>query len=213
MNSKLLHFSHYQWMNWKNGGGQTAQIAIFPPSASLERMDFIWRLSTATIQKSGPFSTFPGCDRLLAHWKGGAMELIQKERNESILLKPRSSIHFEGEEVVDCVLREGEASDLGLIYKRDLVQARMVVIPFSTKVRSFESSAPTTFYFTLSGSFHVSVYPNEEKHELDLGDALQIQRGQGLMSHEKILALFEPQETKSCLVGIEIVHVSEKESF
>src|SRR5260370_34332900 len=48
---------------WKNGGGVTRQIGLFPEDASLA--DFDWRVSLATVAAAGPFSTFPGVDRLM----------------------------------------------------------------------------------------------------------------------------------------------------
>lgn len=58
---------------WKNGGGQTAEIAVSPQGAGLD--DFDWRISTAIVAGSGPFSTFPGVDRWLAVIEGGPMWL------------------------------------------------------------------------------------------------------------------------------------------
>ena len=50
-------------MPWKNGGGETAEIAVSPPGAALD--DFDWRLSMARVETDGPFSAFPGIDRTL----------------------------------------------------------------------------------------------------------------------------------------------------
>lgn len=58
---------------WKNGGGQTAEIAVSPEGAGFD--DFDWRISTAIVAGSGPFSTFPGIDRWLAVIEGGPMQL------------------------------------------------------------------------------------------------------------------------------------------
>lgn len=58
---------------WRNGGGQTAEIAVMPPGAGFD--DFDWRISTARVAQSGPFSIFPGVDRVLAVIEGGAMVL------------------------------------------------------------------------------------------------------------------------------------------
>jgi environmental stress-induced protein Ves len=49
---------------WKNGGGTTREIAVFPPGAGMD--DFAWRLSIAKVDQPGPFSAFAGVDRTLA---------------------------------------------------------------------------------------------------------------------------------------------------
>ena len=48
---------------WKNGGGVTRDVAVFPAEANDD--DFLWRASVATIAAAGPFSPFPGIDRTL----------------------------------------------------------------------------------------------------------------------------------------------------
>ena len=50
---------------WKNGKA-TIQLVIFPEKASLEKGDFLFRVSIASTTQSGSFSQFPGYDRVLA---------------------------------------------------------------------------------------------------------------------------------------------------
>jgi hypothetical protein len=57
---------------WKNGG-ETAEILAAPDGADLG--SFHWRLSTARVERSGPFSLFPAVDRVLAVIEGGALRL------------------------------------------------------------------------------------------------------------------------------------------
>ncbi|MBN0683270.1 HutD family protein, partial [Pseudomonas aeruginosa] len=46
---------------WKNGAGETREIICVPaPDAP-----FLWRASIATLQADGPFSPFPGVDRVI----------------------------------------------------------------------------------------------------------------------------------------------------
>ena len=60
-------------MRWKNGGGETAEIAVSPPGAALDAFD--WRLSMAKVETDGPFSAFPGIDRTLAILEGEGIRL------------------------------------------------------------------------------------------------------------------------------------------
>ena len=43
-------------MPWKNGGGETTEIAVSPEAAGLDRFD--WRVSMARVARNGPFSEF-----------------------------------------------------------------------------------------------------------------------------------------------------------
>lgn len=58
---------------WKNGGGTTAEILASPAGAGFD--DFDWRISTARVEASGPFSLFPGVDRVLTVIEGGGIAL------------------------------------------------------------------------------------------------------------------------------------------
>lgn len=70
---KVLRANAYARMPWKNGGGETREIAIFPPAANLDTLD--WRISMAVVAQDGPFSSFPGIDRTLCVIEGAGMEL------------------------------------------------------------------------------------------------------------------------------------------
>ena len=58
---------------WKNGGGTTAEILAAPEGAGFDAFD--WRISTARVEASGPFSLFPGADRVLTVLEGGGIAL------------------------------------------------------------------------------------------------------------------------------------------
>ena len=71
--------------SWKNGGGTAVDIAGQPEPGMTEGFD--WRVNIATINRSGPFSDFPGIDRDFRLLDGGALELtVEGERSR--LLKP-----------------------------------------------------------------------------------------------------------------------------
>lgn len=81
-------------MPWKNGGGITHEIAkvtlggalLVASDASRKAAEagtqgepLLWRLSLADVGKSGPFSLFPGQDRVLYSISGGSMRLEPEE--------------------------------------------------------------------------------------------------------------------------------------
>lgn len=136
-------------MPWKNGLGSTAQIAMAPPDALFPGEGFLWRLSAATVETSSPFSQFPGCDRWLVVWQGEGLCL-----NGDLLplLKPWS---FSGEEIIQCDLVAGRVVDLGLIYRRDRIQADMQVseVREGTCVMSFSPSVH--FLFCVQGELSI----------------------------------------------------------
>ena len=70
---RILRAENYRRMRWKNGGGETAEIAVFPEGAGLDEFD--WRISMARVEAGGPFSRFPGVDRTLSILEGEGMVL------------------------------------------------------------------------------------------------------------------------------------------
>ena len=69
--ARLIPHALLQAAAWKNGGGSTTEIAVFPPGAGFA--DFDWRISLAAITQSGSFSLFPGIDRSLALVQGASL--------------------------------------------------------------------------------------------------------------------------------------------
>ncbi|MDZ3833528.1 MAG: HutD family protein [Sphingopyxis sp.] len=53
---------------WRNGGGVTHDLRLYPEGAGDD--DFLWRASIASITAPGPFSAWPGIDRTLAPLTG-----------------------------------------------------------------------------------------------------------------------------------------------
>lgn len=108
----------FRIMPWRNGLGITREMHIAPDGASLEAGDFLWRLSSADVAVGGPFSPFPGYDRVLFLLSGGGMDLAVNGTGAS-LAEPYSSIAFRGEDDVRCSLRGGPAVDFNIITRRD----------------------------------------------------------------------------------------------
>lgn len=117
----------YRTMPWKNGGGSTTELAIFPQGAELEH--FVWRLSTATVAQAGPFSHFAQIDRTLAILTGTGLVLktdAGSSQEQSIELTQTSLPHrFAGEDNIYAELLDGTAVDLNLMTRRDVCQHHM----------------------------------------------------------------------------------------
>ena len=69
-------------MTWKNGGGSTSQIQIFPQDADPAGESFLWRLSSAAVTDPGPFSLFKGYDRWLVILRGDGLVLTEQIFNQ-----------------------------------------------------------------------------------------------------------------------------------
>lgn len=151
---RILKSENHKVMPWKNKLGVTSEIAIYPPEANFQDGNFEWRISSAKIQNKNQFSVFTGYDRLLIVIKGNGLIL------NSCDLKPLEVIHFKGEENILCDLIDGEAIDLGVIYKRNQFSAQMKVLSFRGGSESkLKNETGTSFLFCVSGKlkFHDAV--------------------------------------------------------
>ncbi|WP_406001464.1 HutD family protein [Streptomyces sp. NBC_00829] len=73
MTVRLLRAADRMALPWKNGGGVTREIAVSPRGATTGGFD--WRISLAEVGGDGPFSAFPGVDRILTVVEGDGMDL------------------------------------------------------------------------------------------------------------------------------------------
>ena len=110
----LLRAEDHERMPWANGGGTTYQVATGPDGAGLDSFD--WRVSLADIDAGGPFSAFPGIDRVLMVMDGPGIELVVDGR--FVPLGPLDPLGFDGEADTSCRLVGGPTRDLNLMTRR-----------------------------------------------------------------------------------------------
>lgn len=111
MSGRVLRAADRIATPWKNGGGETVTIALFPETAGLS--DFDWRVSLAQVDGDGPFSRFPGIDRTLTVLSGGSMVL-----NGQVLTVDSPPLRFDGDRTVDAVVTGGPIHDLNVMTRR-----------------------------------------------------------------------------------------------
>jgi environmental stress-induced protein Ves len=131
----LLQPTNYIIQKWKNGTGSTSQIAIEPQTASFPFDPYHWRVSSARVNAAGPFSLFPGYDRLLVLVKGE--KLVLKERVQGELralreLKPFQALTLAGEREIFAEAAGLDLVDYNLFWKRGAVDAQCDVISQDT---------------------------------------------------------------------------------
>ncbi len=144
-------------------GGVTQEIAISPENSRFENRTFLVRVSTATVSVSGPFTPFPGFQRVLMLLHGDGMELIVHDRH-IVLSEPYQQVAFSGDVHTTCRLLGGEVRDLNVIFRspaeasiqclRGVVTTTLSAPP---PTLSDCACARTDLLFSLSGAFSVGV--------------------------------------------------------
>lgn len=148
---KILHKTpaDYKSMPWKNGGGTTREMAIYPEGATLEAGDFLWRVSSADVSTGGPFSLFPEHDRLLFLLSGGGMLLNWGSRQLSFG-RPLWAQRFRGDIPYECILPLGPVKDFNVIWRRDAFECTFQELhPDRDKFLPLEGDI--SIFFTPSG--------------------------------------------------------------
>jgi environmental stress-induced protein Ves len=113
---QTLRSSDYRRMPWKNGAGETIEVAISPASAGLD--DFEWRISMATVAANGPFSTFPGIDRTLSLLEGNGLRLEIDGTPAVELMTTSAPLAFAADVPVHARPISGPVADLNVMTRR-----------------------------------------------------------------------------------------------
>lgn len=134
---------------WKNGGGVTWQIASEPPGAGYA---FDWRISLANVASNGPFSSFPGVDRILTVLEG-AMRLSVADRPPIVLDPTAAPYSFPGDAACAAELIE-PVVDLNLMVRRDAFRADVETVHLGEKTR-LGLDGDTVIVFVATGQVEV----------------------------------------------------------
>ncbi|MGB9109289.1 MAG: HutD family protein [Telluria sp.] len=169
---------------WKNGGGSTTQIAVFPPDAGFEEFD--WRVSLATILEDGAFSEFPGVERTLALVDGPGMTL-EVDGEQILLSKADPVAAFDGESRVVAKLNRGASTDFNVMTRSERCYHQFGRRMLSGDSR-FVARAPVTVLFLADGD-SLELCSDQQRINmvrydavlLDQGSTWTLQAGQGMI--------------------------------
>jgi environmental stress-induced protein Ves len=154
---------------WKNGGGMTRELAVHPPGAGFD--DFIWRVSVADIEQSGPFSRFAGIDRTLVLLAGAGMHLVDgRGVAHAALDEPFAFARFPGELALTADLIDGPTRDLNVMLRRDSVRSTSELWQGAG---AHVLDADAVVIFCARGTLEVTI-AGAEPMRLDAMDALHI---------------------------------------
>ncbi|MEV7190467.1 HutD family protein [Streptomyces sp. NPDC093510] len=116
MDADVLRESAYRSVPWKNGGGTTREVA---EGAG-------WRVSVADVAGDGPFSVFPGIDRVITPVEGDGMVLTVNGAPRPV--GALSPFAFPGDAAMDCRLTAGAVRNLNVMTRRGRATARVRIV-------------------------------------------------------------------------------------
>ncbi|GJG93387.1 HutD family protein [Cupriavidus pauculus] len=169
---------------WKNGGGTTREIAVWPPGASMDT--FAWRISVADIAADGPFSAFPGIDRQIVLIDGAGVHLQAHDDTFCHrLVRVGEPFAFSGDTAVHATLVDGPTRDFNVMTRRGTCRAEIALMrqPFTAV-----PAVATVLVLALRGSW-------------DTGDGVHLHAGEGLLlpAGSPAVTLFHTELSALCL--------------
>jgi hypothetical protein len=180
MVSQLIEVAALPAFPWKNGGGATRTLAIFPPDAGFD--DFEWRISIADVTSSADFSLFPGVDRIILLLDGAGMNLHTENGGLFPLATLFEPHKFSGEDRIRSELLDGPTRDFNVMTRRGRAHADVEI--FRSK---FEVSADHALFYCALGAFRSG--------EIDL------MAGWALLSDKRSIC-FVPQTTDALMIAV-----------
>lgn len=110
---RLLGPADHRRVPWRNGRGMTTEIAWEAGAGG-----FLWRFSLAVVTEDGPFSAFPGIDRLILLAEGDGMELAIDGAARVPVPRTGPALAFPGDATVACSLDGGPVTAANLMVER-----------------------------------------------------------------------------------------------
>ena len=128
---QIIRQSDFTAKPWKTGGGITREAIRVPPSGD----SFLWRVSIARIERSGPFSEFAAYNRTMVLLEGSGVALKFVGGEERVLRQIGEVAEFDGAVATQCELLDGPCTDLNLIAAKSLRGAHARVQRLSAPLR------------------------------------------------------------------------------
>ena len=159
-------------MPWKNGGGETTEIAVSPEGSGLDRFD--WRVSMARIARNGPFSEFAEVDRTLAVLDGAGVRLAIAGRAPIELTASSAPLSFPADLPTTATLADGPVLDLNVMTRRSAFQHALTRLTIAGE-RQLRIDSSTVLLLCRSG--HLDVEAGGELAVLQPEESLLVESG------------------------------------
>lgn len=176
MNYKHLCASDYVTSTWS--GGTTTQLGIAPAGAVYADRDFLWRVSSATVDlEVSDFTALPDYDRLIATVEGSID--VTHNGGAAISLSPYQVHRFDGGWQTRSV---GRCRDFNLMTRKGRCFGQMTALtaPGTVCVDDNASAFANTDAILYCGHGTVEVVLDGSTITLQQGEALQMEHAAGL---------------------------------
>ena len=178
--TRILTKKDFKEMLWRNGQGVTTELYCLEFDGVMQ-----FRISTAIVAQSGPFSDFTGYDRSIVNLGPGTMTLMT-EGLDSRTLGTLDVEHFDGGAETHCEMTEA-CRDLNVFCAKDQYFASTISRTLTKPEFIPVALTSSSFIYVVSGSM---VVQNQDKREffLQTGEAILREASDGVNPDRWMLA-------------------------
>jgi len=178
---QVIPSSNFKVIPWKNGLGQTIEMAI-SDDGTVDSFD--WRISQATVNNDGEFSDFSGIERNLVLIKGLGISLLHRTKSEPIeheykqqdhLTKILDYANFDGGYLTYGKLHNGAIVDLNIMTAQHKYRTGILTFEFANQCEI--PSADLVFIYSLTSDLVIN--DSEKSIAIDEGALVK-------MTHNKL---------------------------
>ena len=200
----MRHLTETDYVTSTWSGGKTIEIAIRPEGAVYAGRDFLWRISSATVElEESDFTVLPDYDRLIAPLSG-RMELVHRKAEATddpgtgpFLLSPYTVHSFDGG---DLTHSKGQCTDFNLMLRKGKCTGRISPIrpgEDGVKGQHFEPGAGTDILLLYAAKGGAAVFFKDAIEQLIEKEAL-------LLEKEEITSFELALPPGGCVMAVEI---------
>jgi hypothetical protein len=184
---------------WKNGRGVTRELALWPAGASFERGDFDWRLSSAPVNEAGPFSVFPGVERILVVTEGAGLVLAHGTHAPRARLRRLEPYAFSGDWSTTAELSGGAITDFNVMWRPERARVTVEALALGGRRARESLAAGHAFVHLLAGGCSARITGEEEPFELAVQESLWLR---GLRGGEELDLAGRAAGSELLIVGL-----------
>ncbi len=159
----IVRYAELRIVPWRNGGGVTREVVV--GGGGSDPQDFDWRVSIADVNAPGPFSQFPGVDRVITLVEGKRMDLVIG--GVEYVLGLHELLSFDGASQASSTLPAGPTRDLNVMTRRNRQSAAVAIMDLSETRPIAVAGCQVLVLLTGSAVVAGADGSREELHRLD----------------------------------------------
>lgn len=176
MSPVFTHLTPADYVTTRWSGGSTTQLAIEPRSAVYADRDFLWRISSATVElEESDFTPLPDYRRFISTARGDM--ILSHNGGEPVTLHPLDVHAFEGG---DDTRSRGRCTDFNLMLRRGKADGDLRSLRLTAEPRRFAADARAEVLLVYCAQGSCTAACGAERCALRAGESVSVRNAQGL---------------------------------